>query len=124
VKYKLFYFYQAKIACSAICKCIGCKNCVDPIGSPPGPGEKRNSKIAALVSHPNNTPEARTASNTTPQNSKVEERTSDPPKGSATTTSTSSSRYTRSSNFKYQNIKLIILVFFVDPLSASSLKKS
>lgn len=75
------YNTQAKIACSAICKCIGCKNCVDPAGSPPGPGEKRLSKMAALQTNPSNSSDSRTVSNPAAHNSKQEDRTAELPKG-------------------------------------------
>ncbi|XP_046457412.1 protein lin-54 homolog isoform X1 [Daphnia pulex] len=84
--------YEAKIACSAICKCIGCKNCVDPAGSPPGPGEKRLSKMAALQTNPSSSGDSRTVSNPASHNSKQEDRTTDPPKGFSIPTAAGSSR--------------------------------
>lgn len=46
---KFFHTSQAKIACSDICKCIGCKNCVDPVSSP-GSAEKKAIKASTLAS--------------------------------------------------------------------------
>lgn len=83
--------YEAKIACSAICKCIGCKNCVDPAGSPPGTGEKRTSKMAVLQHNPGNSNDSRTVSNTT-HNSKQDDRSADTPKGFSIPSASGSSR--------------------------------
>jgi len=81
--------YEAKIACSAICKCIGCKNCVDPIGSPPGPGEKKNVKMAALLSQQSSATDSRTASNPS-IHPKSEDRSGDIQKGFASLSSSGS----------------------------------
>ena len=55
---------------------------MDPTGSPPGPGEKRNSKLAVLQNNPSNSTESRTA-NPASHSSKQEDRSTDPPKGFA-----------------------------------------
>ena len=70
-----------------MCKCVGCKNCVDPIASPPGgPSDKKSSKMAALLSQqPGSYSEGRSSANPAAYSSKhLEERpTLDPTKGFA-----------------------------------------
>jgi len=62
---------------------------VDPIGSPPGAGEKKNVKMAALLSQQNNSIDNRTATNPS-IHPKTEDRSGDIQKGFASLSSSGS----------------------------------
>ena len=91
------HLLKAKIACTDMCKCIGCKNCVDPVPSPPGQGEIKK-KVAALLSHQNSS-EGRSASNPAAYNIKQEDRSGEPSKGYASSAA-SGVRYEKSHYFE------------------------